>query len=213
MRVIVYLRGQATNMRSSYSTNLRHGRQHPPTSDLSMVNLDKYDYAGRLEPWLAVAGQEHVTVRIFDRQEFVDGDLLRDFVDAIGEPWQADATVPSRKNEKFDAASMEFLRPFNVTVSEVVDDDSASQLRWELMRVLESMSDGPPLALDEELLGDLRDHVAESNQSVAQRFFGRDWLFPDDEKAPEGVPWEPLTTEDLMRVFTRVWASESRQEP
>lgn len=204
VHVVVYLREQVANFRSSYSTNLRHTRTTPPLTSISGMDLAKYDYDQRLAPWEEVFGQDNVTVRLFEPAGFKDGDLLRDFLDAIDEPWPERAEVPERQNEQLDAASLEFLRVFNTVAPELLRGEALGDARWRLVQALEKSSDGPGLEVDPGLAEELRAHCAASNTAIARRHFGRDQLFTATPTST-GTPWSKATQQQLMEVFIRLW--------
>ena len=82
IRVIFYAReplGYAASMtqqRLKAGLTLKELRAEPPTPD----------YRRRLQKYFRFFGRENVEIRVYDRKRLKDGDVLADFMDAIGEP-------------------------------------------------------------------------------------------------------------------------------
>ncbi|MBX9701922.1 MAG: hypothetical protein K2X74_20975, partial [Acetobacteraceae bacterium] len=114
-RILVYLRRQDEYEVSLYSTLLRSGKTGaeilpPPEAGL----LDRHDLAGLLDRWGAVFGRGALMPRLFDRDAFVDGDLLADMRAACGLPALPVPQAAAVLNTSLTAPAQEFLRRLNI---------------------------------------------------------------------------------------------------
>jgi hypothetical protein len=93
IQIVVYLRRQDSHAVSHYQEGAKPNRGAEEQlfgHSLSALpaankNLDLYlDYERRIGSWLDVFGPENVTVRIFEPAKLVGGDVVTDFLDAVG---------------------------------------------------------------------------------------------------------------------------------
>ncbi|MBF7066669.1 hypothetical protein IY885_00050, partial [Campylobacter volucris] len=66
-----------------------------------------------LQWWGEVFGRENLIVRLFDKNEFYQGDLLKDFVHSIGLEWDSEFIIPPKQNESLDLLGIELLKRVN----------------------------------------------------------------------------------------------------
>ncbi|HED6843495.1 TPA: hypothetical protein R5131_001891, partial [Campylobacter coli] len=52
-------------------------------------------------------------VRLFDKNEFYQGDLLKDFIHSIGLEWDDEFIIPPKQNESLDLLGIDLLRRIN----------------------------------------------------------------------------------------------------
>ena len=206
IKVVIYLREQGANMVSSYSTNLRNGSTRIPGPGF---DRRKYDYYQRVKRWADQVGRSSVDLRIYDRSEFVGGDLILDFLDAIEVEWRDEFYIPDRKNERIDARSLEFLRRFNEVAPTLLSDSEAQAARAKIVRALENLTQGPTLAYPSDVLQSVREASAESNERLAREFFDRDDLFPTYDSSSSGrneIERPELTTSEILETIVRIAA-------
>ncbi|MGJ0125027.1 hypothetical protein [Campylobacter coli] len=85
------------------------------TSDLtSSLSQNTYDSKKIIKNYIDVFGKENLIVRLFDKNEFYQGDLFKDFVHAIGLQWSDNFTISKKKtNESLDLIGIELQKRFN----------------------------------------------------------------------------------------------------
>ncbi|EJA3394444.1 hypothetical protein MWJ07_001841, partial [Campylobacter coli] len=85
------------------------------TSNLaSSLSQNTYDSKKIIKNYIDVFGKENLIVRLFDKNEFYQGDLFKDFVHAIGLQWSDNFTISKKKtNESLDLIGIELQRRFN----------------------------------------------------------------------------------------------------
>lgn len=106
VRVIFYAReplayaASMTQQRLKAGLTLKDLTQKPPTPD----------YRRRLQKFFRHFGKENVEIRVYDRARLKDGDVLADFMDAIGEPDLAlDAPASLASNQSMSGLGARIL--------------------------------------------------------------------------------------------------------
>jgi hypothetical protein len=83
-RVVFYMRRQDELAVSLYSTYLRTGGTRHEVLQPRAQPIHYYDYERILGNWEAVFGAPRIIPRLFDRTQFIEGDLVSDFFSATG---------------------------------------------------------------------------------------------------------------------------------
>ncbi len=78
----MYVRDPYEFATSAFLQRLKSGS----TLDNPRRRLPLPEYRNKLQPYIDAFGRENVDIRIFDRRRFIGGDLISDFLAAIGEP-------------------------------------------------------------------------------------------------------------------------------
>lgn len=112
IKIVFYLRDQASLAVSAYSTAVKCGRRAP--FDPNEVNSTNpyYNHLSTLDLWGSIFGVENLILREFDRQTLYRGDIVDDFFHIIDVPTDG-LSRPSRRNESLDAVSLEVVREVN----------------------------------------------------------------------------------------------------
>ncbi|EJU5930369.1 hypothetical protein N4Z99_001825, partial [Campylobacter jejuni] len=66
-----------------------------------------------LKNWGNIFKKENLIVKLFSKNEFYQGDLLKDFINTIGLEWDNNFIIPDKQNETLDLLGMEILNHFN----------------------------------------------------------------------------------------------------
>ncbi|EIK8387069.1 hypothetical protein LKT03_001718 [Campylobacter coli] len=155
-------------------------------NEKSIINLLPYDnsrihhicnHKQTLQWWGEIFGKENLIVRLFDNNEFYQGDLLKDFIHSIGLEWDDEFIIPPKQNESLDLLGIELLRrvnsissrytgvqPFIKTFCEKHFTSKDSHLKFQ-----------PP----KEIMQSYINYFEESNEWVRQEFFPhKERLFP-----------------------------------
>lgn len=99
IRIVIYLRDPLATAISCWSMRVKGGAPLHALSQPGHFGHHICDHRGILERWLAVFGREQICVRLFAREAFVAGDLIRDFCAATGIVWHPTLQHPPRLNE------------------------------------------------------------------------------------------------------------------
>lgn len=193
--ILVYLRPQIDVAISLYSTALKVGATHDfNASFLRRWCTPKnyyYNYAALLNNWATVFGQRAIRPHIFDRREFVDGDLFSDILQACGIATSMNGMTierPAPLNESLNPFGQLLLRECNRSFPKSSENLSsrteARHLRDEIVRHCSGSS-----SIDSKLAEDIQNAFATVNNKVCQRWFaGRKSLFafsPTKYSAPQ----------------------------
>ena len=177
IRVIFYAReplGYAASMtqqRLKAGLTLDELREEPPTPD----------YRRRLQKYFRFFGRENVEIRVYDRKRLKDGDVLADFMDAIGEPEIAlDAPASLASNSSMSGRAARLLDWRNRLMKRVSPTFARRHPPWLMPSI--ARLPGPRFALPRGLKAEISRSSAED---VA--WLGRKLGFePFPSTAPEG---------------------------
>ncbi len=132
-----------------------------------------YDYGARIRMHERLLAPTDFVVRPFERESFVDGSLLQDFLDAARIDARAlDLTQVRNLNESLDAESVEFLRLLNLHRIEHEGATAGLIDNRALVKRLTGVSTGPTLTLPASVLDAFMEHWEEANRAVAREFLG-----------------------------------------
>jgi hypothetical protein len=193
LRLVVYLRRQDDHMISRYQQMIWNGTEIRRLDEYAQQDTSfPYNYAARLRTWKRLLEPDEFIVRRFERNSFVSGSLVQDFLDAAGVDVQvADLEQVPRLNESLDAESLEFLRLFNLYLVEsegatlgLIDDRFRVARRALTSFVVQNNKNrqvaarfrdaptGPVLTLPGPVLDAFMKQWEASNQRVARQFLG-----------------------------------------
>jgi hypothetical protein len=164
--IIVYIRNQADFLVSRYTNVIWEGG----TGAFDFRGRTAIaDYALLLDRWSDVFGSGNVVVRRFEPADFPEGDVLRDFTDAIGLDIGG-LVHPALANPSLDAESLAFLRAFNRRLPSFLAE-RVKPFRGALVRVLQRRR-GKRFVIARSLAQRISDAYGESNARVSEVYFG-----------------------------------------
>ncbi|BEK08378.1 hypothetical protein B10879_03580 [Campylobacter coli] len=182
IKIIVYLREQNTMASSSFSTELKVGKNvNNIAKNENFAILGNYKVL--LQKWMKVFGKENIIVRLFDKNEFYQGDLLKDFIHSIGLEWGDKFIIPPKQNETLDLIGIELLKRINKHLPWQVENKinhSRGDLSKYICQYFQNSKD-PHLKFQpaKEVTQSYMDYFEESNEWVRKEFFPhKERLFP-----------------------------------
>lgn len=202
LRLIVYLRRQDDHLISFYQQQVKVGETRRLVSWLRGGLDFTYDYGRRLDRLEDELKPTSFVVRPFERDRFRNGVLEEDFLDAAGIDGDGFETVRS-KNETMDAATVEFLRLYNL---HMVEDHGAQVGVMDhrgLVHRLNQHSSGPALTLPEDALDRFMGKWEDSNRAVATKYLGEPELFRAPRRRQNVTDRQvlgPAAVEDFMEI-------------
>ena len=210
--VIVYLRRQDLYINSLYNEGIVSGNRKAEWSIEEFLNgghIPELDYYVLVQSWANVFGKENIVVRPFEKQQFLEGDIIKDFLHSIGTGWQEEFIVPEEesKNPSPDIMLVEAVRqlnriplqnrPFYKTFLEKAFDELVFHGSYAGKQGQSYLSPSERI--------DILDRYAQGNEKVAREFLGgsdgRLFCAPEPE-ADE--PWNPVAINDpdlVARIF------------
>ena len=223
--IVVYLRRQDEMLLAMYSTNVKTGRTSPFRVPLPAAGeWDRYDYEKILGIWGAAFPEGRMSVRVFEREQLVDGDVVADFCETVGIRMQGLST-PAWKNVSFGSDALEYLRRLNrhlpyVAPPTVVGGRSPwspgiSELRGGLLTALDEVTAGSSSLTwtSPDGRAEFLDRYASSNRRIARDYLqrGDGDLFTRHAPAVEqGSPPE-LDMDRSFEISAGLWAFQRRR--
>lgn len=206
IRVICYFREQAAVAKSLYSTAIKGGKSESFASFLDGCTPDnhRYNYHSSFSIWADVFGADALVARVFDKGEFVGGDICADFLDqACGFDMDGFEPVSANQNESLGAHGLMLGRITNRTHPRYLPDGGVNPLRKVLAETLETTDLAGQGVLGFADAGEIHDRFKESNRAFAQAFLGRD-------TSPFAAPRAPvagdlsITAQDLETFWQQM---------
>ena len=198
--VAVWLREPGTLFASMCSQTLRSGRPEdlhwltPPGSPWLCTIMDN---RALLQRWGEVFGRQALAVRLFERECFVQGDLLADAISAFGLEWDEQFVIPERINETLNLLEMEVLRVLNrLQQGHALHSVTPKSLIFEVLHRHAGALEGPQLrfAPPQAVVQAWREWAAEGNEWVRREFFpDRPALFAPPRAQAENYALTALT--------------------
>ena len=201
--VVMYLRRQPEWITSMYYTAILGGEVEDFLLFLNKKATERFslDYQEIVERW-SIFGKKKIKIRVFDKQEFHNNDLLSDFAYTVGFDMEGLEREDNR-NVSSDADEVEFLRLLNVHIPVRLDPRTFNPDRahidyfYHLDREKESRSksQGMYQFLSRDQAQRILDQYRESSDWVAREYLGREKLFNEDvSKYPEETGTHLLLT-------------------
>lgn len=220
IQILVYLRPQIDVAVSLRSTGLKVGVSY----DFDAAFLHNschpgnyyYNYAALLNNWGDVFGEDTLRPRLFDRKEFVAGDLISDALDVcnIAETYQDDRLIrPPPLNESLNPFGQFLLQELNRTFPRAPETPGGTPLvrkiQGEIIRhCTGNTSIAPALAWE------IQSAFQAVNETVRQRWFpSRTTLFdfaPEKYAAPKII--FGATESAAMQAIFSLFPPESSQK-
>ncbi len=188
IKIIVYLRDVAELFISMCSQAIK-GDSHLDYHFLYPYQNKKSkilsDYKQTLQWWGEIFGKENLIVRLFNKNEFYRGDLLKDFIYSVDLKWDEKFQIPIKENETLDLIGFELLsrvnrlKPFMFKsryfdIVEYFDRNCTNVKQYSHLKFQ------PP----KEIIQSYIDSFEESNEWVRKEFFPyKERLFPKQDLA------------------------------
>lgn len=209
VRVVVYLRRQDLYCLSGYSQRIKAGAVLQWSELEKEIDRSEFDYEAMLARWSGSFGKESIDVRVFERGQWAGGELISDFMAALGCSIGPEFGKAIHKNASLDIRSLEFMRRLNRWYPRLVDGAPNPQ-RQKLVSAMHKISAGPPARMKPELAAKFLERYRDGNARVAREYLGRSdgRLFlvdPGDEHEQPPV----LTLDDAVELSARLWAVAS----
>ncbi|ENO9855225.1 hypothetical protein ACCP00_001880 [Campylobacter coli] len=127
-----------------------------------------------LQWWGEVFGKENLIARLFDKNEFYQGDLLKDFIHSIGLEWDDEFIIPPKQNESLDLLGIDLLRRINKFLP-LFCNNARNIFRGDLhhfaVKHFTSKDSHLKFQPPKEVVQSYIDYFEESNEWVRKEFF------------------------------------------
>ena len=176
---IVYLRPQHEHTASAWKESVKH---FAIKSFNECIKREYYKYIHDYYSFIRVMEEcleipHEIMVRIYDRNNFVGGDIYHDFCDAIGIPWNDEFVIPEKeRNRSYTYDVAEALR----TIRPCIPKEYIKNVRLAAFNL--SIKNPDPKGLTPFTKEEIKEYMKqfeEGNRKIARKYFMRDQLFPD----------------------------------
>lgn len=207
IQILVYLRRQDRVAVSLYSTFCKSGGVGTTVLD-ETITADNpyYNYYDLLERWATVFGKENIVVRMFDKDKFVNNDLVQDFMYTSGISSAKEFIIPYSRNKSMSVQTQKMLVLFNATFPHFVDGEPSwrnDEMRTHILDGFGEKQEGSGAEVTKEEALAFYERFSESNQCVANAYLSANTLFADDFSMYADTVEPVFLTEDIIGdVFT-----------
>lgn len=213
VRIVIYIRDQLDLALSLRSTALKSGRRK---FDIASPNLfSNYDYRETMRRWGEVFGHDAITLRLYERREFLEEDLITDFAQSCGIEVQG-LHRPTKANPRLDELGLRLLSDFNRKLKPLGLNNEAEQ-RAKFTQFLEQhFTTGPDMGPGDQTIRDFEAYFSESNEWVRDQYFPhRARLFDILAYPPPLMTQDGTDVDRLISALVGMWieaAPESKIE-
>ena len=209
VKIIVYLRRQDKLAVSFYSTMIRVGETRDNIlPETISPDASYYNYYNLIERWANTFGKNNLNIRIFDKNQFINGSLLDDFIAATNIIKPDNFAIPEIKNQKLSASVQYALILMNSFFPKFVNNRPAklnNQLRSYVIKGLEQKYQGKERLPTRQEALNFYENFATSNQKLADKYLSGGTLFSNDfSMYPESSQEESLHEEILRDIFGHI---------
>lgn len=202
--VVVYLRRQDKYALSAYSTSVRGGNQRLFSFEDIHSAGPYYNYRKLIENWTEVFGEDSLTVRVFERQRMVGGDVVADFCQLSGiDAEELGLEWPDAENEALSFTALSLLRAFNAldSADPRLQGIPRRKLRSFLLDKVQTIRDdyGHVLPTRESAMA-FHEKFADDNQWIAERWLGAEGFEASFNNYPEQAIELPVVSDIEQRL-------------
>lgn len=211
--IVLYLRRHPEYLVSAHHSQVTSGK---PWNTLDFCNMpanrSELAYHKTVERWSAF-GKDKLKIRLFDKREFHDNDLLSDFAHTVGFDMTELERVENQNETGLDSAEAEFLRLLNSHIPVLLDPWTYNPDRYSLPGLFSaysrknSVKNKKAYHLTRSEARQILDQCREGNDWIAREYLGREKLFDEDVSMyPEEVDSpHGLTLEKCAEITAHLW--------
>ncbi len=180
IKIIVYVRNQADLFISmcSQSTKDNDIKEYISTPKQNEKFQIICNHEKTIKNWSRVFGEDNLIVRIFDKQEFIERDLIRDFTCSIGIKWSEDFVISNSNNKALNLIGMEILQRMNQYDIPMIENRYADVIFRFFDKHFTSKEPDLEFMPPKDLVQAYIDEFKDGNEWVRQNFFPlREYLF------------------------------------
>jgi hypothetical protein len=188
IRVILYIRSQVETLSSLYSTFLKNGDAvslDDFVKERCLPDSNVYNFFKGAEMWSEVFGPDNLSVRLFDRKEFVNGDLLEDFCEQVKhglfECLDANMDV---QNQSLTPMGQRLALIINKQIPAFSEKSGWNAKNRSLISMISRCYSGKGATLDEKTTASIEKMFSESNKLLREKYFSNnDEIFLSSKKS------------------------------
>ncbi len=178
VRIVVYLRRQDLYLDAKWNEHIKTNSISTVIDDYIVKYENELDYNRILTEFEKLVGKDNIILRVYEKGQFLEGDLIRDFVDACGFTldWEK-VKIPGRVNERLDGEKL-WMKYF---INKYYSQDQPSEIVKREMfayRAVHGQTGSGYLSAEQRKT--MLDKYSEGNTRIAERYLNRKWLFKDE---------------------------------
>jgi Sulfotransferase family len=207
--VVVYLRRQDNIIMASYNQQIKAGPQKRRIDLIYRKQLERFDYLKILAPWADSLEPGKVIVRPYEREQFYQGDIRRDFMHHVFRMNLDDeqfSLQQGNSNPRLSLAAGEYKRMVNNLVKDPADNERFNQLLMRYSAEQDQSSTSffsSQSVLSPQQRLEILEATSHASEVIARDYLGRGdgKLFMEAEPTPED-PWDgiDLSREDASEI-------------
>ncbi len=211
-KVVIYLRRQDEYLISLYSTYIKTGGTENLLSFINHNNKTyRFYYYQMLQLWADVFGKSNIIIKIFEKEELINGNIIHDFLHTIDIVDFQGLEIPTDRNKSMDAKSLEFLRNLNLEMPHFIGNEVNDE-REAIIKLLTQLSFEEKIPTNITSIKAFYNSFAESNTKVAAAFLGIPSLFAEQETKEllfNEVLEEKNDLHMAFHIFSELWKLNS----
>lgn len=175
IKVILYIRGQVETLSSLYSTFLKNGdfvTLDEFVKERCLPDSNVYNFFKGAEMWSEIFGGDNLYLRLFDRDEFYNRDLLEDFSNLLGRGlFSALSHKIQVQNESLTPTGQKLALLVNKRLPAFSETNGWNLKNRALIAMISRLYSGKGAALDENTTALIEDMFCESNGLLQKKYF------------------------------------------
>lgn len=211
--IVCYLRDQLSVAVSLYSTAIKNGSSQSLQEFLEKRNFktenNYFNYYQMLQNWESKFPGSRIIVRLFDREQFLNGSLLDDFFSQIAPNLYSILDTDIRiENESLTHNGQALWRALNIVLPKSVDrriSEKRENCERTIYRNFRGMGEQPSL----EIIQKVSEAYAQSNELLRKKYFSEcEVLFSKKEQETRKIQIDENYVSALAELFVQLSMSE-----
>lgn len=180
IEVILYIRNPINHAISQISTEAKSGRdiisQFKNGGEINFLNPIKFskvfNIRALIEKWELVFSRDKIKVNIFDVNQFLENDLLKDFCKSCGISLSDKFKIPIKENDSLNLTQFRYICYFNNKIPKNIDRKSKESwiISRKIIKNLKYITSEKLLPTEIEV-DKFEDHFAEDKNWIKKNFF------------------------------------------
>lgn len=193
VKIIVYFRRQDSRIASAYNQWIKRLNLTCKISPWVAKELSHQRFSFEaIEKWSRHFGKDNMHIRVYEKQQFVGGDIFSDFLNILGlamtEKYER---PPKRINTAYRTEALEFMRLLNL-LSPDVDKIQVDHLLQSYSECMETEEHWPYSLMSPADRHKIIEYFSEANAVIARDYLGRSDGRLFFESLPDlNEPWKP----------------------
>ncbi|MBN1008311.1 sulfotransferase domain-containing protein [Amphritea pacifica] len=173
IKIICYLREQSETCTSLFSTSIKSGSPNDFSYLTEQCNINNtyYNYKKMLENWSEVFGKENIIVRVFDKSQLINNDLITDFLYILNiNPTSGLTREKSAQNESLNDIGQALGLSINKTINNSIKTEKTKEDKAKLLSTISKNFKGKGITLSKENYKRIYNEFKESNREVNEKY-------------------------------------------